>query len=114
MYTVLKNMYKEGKSLDLSRYDSGVKTAIIKRCEALTEMNVVTGEYIVYTNYSDLILFKVISSQDTWFTVAHEGKEIIVFYEYDLNHRLFCTSKNLQKRCYLKLSYLTLLVKGIY
>lgn len=104
MYTILRNMYKEGKSLNLTRYDTGVKTAILKRCEPLTEMNVVRGDYIVYTNNTELILFRVISSQDTWFAVEHEGKEIIVFYEYDINHKLFCTSINIQKRCYLKLS----------
>lgn len=43
MYTILKNMYKEGKSLDLSSYDTGVKHAIRKRCEPLTGMNVIIG-----------------------------------------------------------------------
>lgn len=106
-YTLMDEYYSERYSVNLSGYDDEFKERVLKKCLPLTHMDLVRGNFIVWSDgYGEIILYKVISVDDdnARFIVSEKNQDKEVFYDCNSNNELCCISHDLSKNFFLKVS----------
>jgi hypothetical protein len=105
-YTILDDIYTDTNSVNLSEYDNEFKTKLIKKCVPITHMDIIDGNFIVWVNSGQLIIYKVLHAKDDldYFTVAHENNHKAIFYTRDENNKIFCTDGISSNAFFLKIS----------
>lgn len=80
-YTLSDDDYTSRFSIDISNSERIFRNAIMSKTHRIRHMDLIPGNFVVTYAPLSMQLFKVISVNDNNFTIAHDNRELTVFYE---------------------------------
>jgi len=80
-YILYDEEYTNKFSIDISMCEKVFKNAIISRAHPIRDKDLIPGNFVISYDSYNMELFKVVTINDEWFTVAHNNDLKTVFYQ---------------------------------